>query len=271
MEVKIIGIPSIKIIDEGDDIIGIFLESLKKEQLSLEDYDIVVIASKAVSFSENRVIDAVQITPRVTNLAKKVAQKAKISDEFAQVILEECNYNFIGVVPGAITTMNEYGLLANAGADQSNVGANRVILLPKNCKDSAKKIHDKLKEIVGKKIGIIIADSRTMPMRLGTVGCALGTYGFRAVLDERGKKDLFGRKMHITTRAIADQLATAAEIVMGETDEQTPFAIIRNYKFVEIKEQEENDINTLITAEQCMFIGPLLNCIKEKSEKQNAD
>jgi len=109
-----------------------------------------------------------------------------------------------------------------------------------------------------------------MPLRLGTVGGALATYGFKAVLDVRGKEDLFGRPMHITTRAIADQLATAAEIVMGETDEQVPFALIRGYTIERIDPSEEEDINTLITAEQCMFIGPLLKCLEEeKGVKKN--
>jgi F420-0:gamma-glutamyl ligase len=116
---------------------------------------------------------------------------------------------------------------------------------------------------MNKYVGIIIADSRTTPLRLGTVGCALATYGFLSILDERGKKDLFGRPMHITVRAIADQLATAAEIVMGETDEMIPFAIIRGFPMIRISKDEEMDLNTLISPEECMFIGPYINKTNE--------
>ncbi|MBY9000914.1 MAG: coenzyme F420-0:L-glutamate ligase, partial [Candidatus Heimdallarchaeota archaeon] len=184
--------------------------------------------------------------------------------EFTQIILDECDNNYIGVVPGALTTINHYGLLANAGADQSNVSDSSAILLPKNCKKSAKTLYVKILENTGKNVGIIIADSRTMPMRLGTVGTALATFGFASVIDERGKSDLFGRPMHMTSRAVADQLATAAEIVMGETDERIPFVIIRNFPLLQISEADEEDISDLIPADLCMFIGPLLPCIREK-------
>jgi len=157
--------------------------------------------------------------------------------------------------------------MANAGADQSNVGIGKVILLPQNCKISAEKIHKRILDQLNKYVGIIIADSRTMPLRLGTVGGALATYGFKSIIDERGKNDLFGRPMHITTRAIADQLATAAELLMGETTEQTPFVIIRGYPIERISSEDEQDINSLITEDNCMFIGPLLPCLEEKMKR----
>ena len=268
MNIELIPIPAVKIIADGDDLIDIFLKSLEKKNEKIENNDIIVFASKVVSFSEKNVVDFNDIEQRVKPIARKIAEKAKMPAEFAQIILEECNYNYIGTVPGAITTYNEYGLLANAGADQSNVGEKRVVLLPKDSKKSAKRIHDALTKITKKEIGVIIADSRTMPMRLGTVGCALGTYGFKAILDERGRKDLFNKEMHITQRAVADQLATAAELLMGETNEQIPFVIIRGYPMIKIEDKDEKNINKLISAKNCMFIGPLFSCIQEKVEKE---
>ena len=178
--------------------------------------------------------------------------------EFAQVILDESDSNYTGVVPGAITTINRYGLLANAGADQSNAGKDRIILLPKKSKKSAEEVHNFINDKFKKFVGVIVADSRTTPLRLGTVGCALATFGFLSILDERGQDDLFGRPMHITVRAIADQLATAAEIVMGETNEMIPFAIIRGFPMIRITKAEEMDLNALISAEECMFMGPFI-------------
>ncbi|MHA2308485.1 MAG: coenzyme F420-0:L-glutamate ligase [Candidatus Heimdallarchaeaceae archaeon] len=259
---EIIPVRSVKIIEEEDDLLTVLSQSLENQNISLKDDDILVIASKVISVVEGRIIsyDSVEYG----ELAEKLGIAAKIPPEFAQLILNESDDNYIGAVPGAITTLNAYGLLANAGADQSNVGERQAILLPKDCKKSAKELHKIIEEKYEKYVGIIVADSRTMPLRLGTVGGALATFGFKAVLDVRGKEDLFGSPMHITTRAIADQLATAAEIVMGETDEQIPFVVIRGYPMLRINPSEEEDLNALITAEECMFIGPLLKCLEEK-------
>jgi coenzyme F420-0:L-glutamate ligase len=258
---QVIPIHSSKIIEKDDNLLTVLLDSMEEQELAFEDDDMLVVASKIVSVVENRIIDFDSITS--TDLAKKLAKKAKISPEFAQIILNESNNNFIGAVPGAITTINQYGLLANAGADQSNVRDNQAIILPGDCKKSARKLHTQIKQNFSKYVGVIIADSRTMPLRLGTVGGALATYGFLPVIDERGNEDLFGRLMHITTRAIADQLATAAELVMGETNERIPFVIIRGYPLKRIKMEEEQDINRFISAEECMFLGPLMPCLEK--------
>jgi len=261
---QVIPILSSKIIEESDDLLNVLLNSMEQQNLVFEDNDLLVVASKVVSVVENRILNFDTIT--YTDLAEKLAKKAKISPEFAQIILNESNNNFIGAVPGAITTINKYGLLANAGADQSNVNDEQAIILPEDCKASARKLHMQIYQHFSKFVGIIIADSRTIPLRLGTVGAALATYGFLSVIDERGNKDLFGRLMHITTRAVADQLATAAEIVMGETNEQIPFVIIRGYPLRRIKMEEEKDINTFISAEKCMFLGPLMSCLEKQKE-----
>lgn len=262
--IEIIAIPSYKIIEKTDDLFDILVESLQSKSVVFQENDVLIIASKVISVTEGRVVSFATVSP--SPLAKKLAEQMHTAAEFTQIILDECENNYIGVVPGALTTINKYGLLANAGADQSNVKENEVIVLPVNSKKSARNLHTKILETTQKKVGIIIADSRTMPMRLGTVGTALATYGFKSVIDERGKSDLFGRPMHFTSRAIADQLATAAEIVMGETAERTPFVIIRNYPLIPVSEDDEIDINYLIPEDLCMFLGPLLPCIKEKIE-----
>ncbi len=255
-QIQIIPVPSVKIIEVKDDLLSILFDSLSENKIHLENDDILVIASKVVAVAEDNIVHYSTVTPSIE--AIELAKEAHMDPEFAQVILDESNGKYTGAVPGAITTLNEYGLLANAGADQSNARDKQIILLPKNSKKSAEQIHKQILEKINSYVGIIIADSRTTPLRLGTVGCALATFGFESLLDERGNNDLFGREMHITVRAIADQLATAAEIVMGETDERTPFAIIRGYPIKRIIENEEINLNTQISAEECMFIGPML-------------
>lgn len=263
-KIEIIPIKASKVIEAGDILIEVLFQSLEQCGEELKENDVLVIASKVVAVTQGRIVDFSTINP--SEKANKLAKKASIPPEFAEIILRESNGQYIGVVPGAITTINEYGLLANAGADQSNVEEGKAILLPKDIKESAKHIHEQI--LLRKKtyVGVIIADSRTMPMRLGTVGCALGTYGFEPITDERGKKDLFHKTMHITTRAIADQLATAAELVMGETKERIPFAIIRGYNINRISDREETDINNAISIEQCMFLGPVWDCLKSRSD-----
>ncbi len=114
--ISIIPIASTKVINENDELIDVLIASITKEGITLQDKDILVIASKVVSMAEKAVIDYSKISP--TETAKKLAIKARIPAEFAQIILDECDNQFIGTVPGAITTVNKYGLLANAGADQ---------------------------------------------------------------------------------------------------------------------------------------------------------
>lgn len=263
-KIEIIPIKAIKVISPSDSLIEVFFDSLKANNQSINESDILVIASKIIAVVQGRIVDLKKVIPSTE--ARKLAVQAKIPAEFAEIILKESQGRYLGVVPGAITTINQYGLLANAGADQSNAEDGKVILLPENMKENAKIFHQQILSKTGKYVGIIIADSRTMPLRLGTVGCALATYGFEPIIDERGNKDLYNKPMHITTRAIADQLATAAEIVMGETNEQTPFAIIRGFPMKKISEDKEIDINRLITMEKCMFLGPIVDCIKEKGE-----
>lgn len=267
--IEIIAIPSNKIIEEHDDLISVLFNSMNSISISFQDNDILIVASKVISVTEGGIVNFSNVRP--TNLAIKLSKKMHTPPEFTQIILDECDNKYIGAVPGALTTLSQYGLLANAGADQSNIGENRAIILPKDCKRSAKLIHKRIEQDTGKSVGIIVADSRTMPMRLGTVGTALATYGFKSVIDERGKNDLFNRPMHITNRAVADQLATAAELVMGETDEQIPFVIIRNYPALIIDPKDEININDLIPAESCMFLGPLIPCLKEKIEGEKYD
>ena len=255
-QIQIIPVTSSKIIELNDDLLAILFSSLNQNNLHLKDDDVLIIASKVIAVTEGSIATYSSINPSAK--AIELAHEAHMDPEFAEVILNESNGTYIGTVPGAITTINKYGLLANSGADQSNAGGKQIILLPRDCKKTAEKIHSVIKEKTGSYVGVIIADSRTTPLRLGTVGCALATFGFESLLDERGNDDLFGRKMHITVRAIADQLATAAEIVMGETNEQIPFAIIRGYSLKRIPKEKEIDLNTQITAEKCMFIGPFL-------------
>lgn len=254
MPIEIIPVRSHKIIEESDSLLEVFFEALKQSEVDLKDGDILVVTSKVVSVTEGRSIPFSKIQPG--DEAKALSKEAKLPPEFIQIVLDNSK-SHTGLVPGALTTLNKYGLLANAGADLSNAGPDKVIVFPKDPKESAKMLHDAIKES-GINVGIILADSRMTPLRSGTIGLALATYGFNPIVDERGKMDLYGRPMKVTTRAVADQLASAAELVMGETDERIPFVVIRGYSFSEIKSEDEYELIGQIDPKDCMFLGSFL-------------
>ena len=143
--------------------------------------------------------------------------------------------------------------LPNAGVDGSNAPPGCLIPLPLNPDASAIRIRKEIEQLCGVKVGVIIADSRTHAMRSGCSGVAIGCAGIESVIDDRGRTDLFGRRMEVTKRAIADNISSAAEIVMGETDEGVPAAIVRG---LDIPIKEVSGVES-IDANDCLFMGLL--------------
>ena len=136
-------------------------------------------------------------------------------------------------------------VLANAGVDVSNVsGGDSVATLPKNPDFSAKKIREKIKELTGKDVVVIISDTSGRPLRIGQINVAIGVSGMVPLLDRRGEKDLFGYELKVKEIAIADELASAAELVIGEADEGIPVALIRGYrKYVKSEKAKASILN----------------------------
>jgi coenzyme F420-0:L-glutamate ligase len=146
-------------------------------------------------------------------------------------------------------------LLPNAGVDASNAPPGCVTPLPKDPDKSALAVKTAIERRYGVKVGVIIADSRTHAMRLGCSGVAIGCVGITAVIDDRGRSDLFGRSLEVTKRAVADNIVSAAELVMGEADECTPAAIIRG---IGLPIGDQIGIES-IAADECLFMGMLRN------------
>jgi len=211
------------LINAKDDIVKIISECV--ERYGVLDGDIFVIASKVVAVSEGRVAELAKV--RASTKAKRLAKKYALEEGFAQLVIEEADAIF-GGVPRAILTLKSGIFVANAGIDHSNAPIGHAILWPKNPQEAAVNIRKRLSSRFGKKLGVIICDSHCVPLRAGSVGVAIGVSGIPAVIDERGKEDIFGRKMLITRRAIADNLSCAAVSVMGECAECTPAALVRN-------------------------------------------
>jgi coenzyme F420-0:L-glutamate ligase len=189
--------------------------------------DIVVISSKFVSMSEGAIVDLGKV--RVSKKARALAKKCYMEPKMAELVLRESDCIIRGV-PGFLLAVRDGMIAPNAGIDKSNVPKGYAILYPRDPFGTAEKLRQKFQDRLGIRVGIVIADSRLMPTRIGTTGVAIACAGFEPVDDLRGKKDLFGNILRVTFKAVADGLATMGVAMMGESDESTPAAVVRGAK-----------------------------------------
>lgn len=191
--------------------------------------DVVVISSKFVSMSEGSIVklSAVKVTKRANDLAIQNHMDARL----AELVLRESDC-ILGGVPGFLLAIRDGMIAPNAGIDKSNVPKGYAILYPRSPFETAEILRLKFFVELGRRVGIVIADSRLMPTRIGTTGVAIGCAGFEPVDDQRGKRDLFGNILRVTLKATADSIATMGVAVMGESNESTPVAIVRGANVV---------------------------------------
>ena len=235
------------VISTGDDIVQAICDSLDSQGLSVTDGDIFVFAESAVATAEGRMVDLSTISPG--EKAREMAEKYSLDAREMELVLNECD-EIIGGVAGAALTITKGCLAPNAGIDGSNAPEGHVVLLPADPQKSATEIRTKLESRFSCHVGVIIGDSRTQPLRLGCVGVALGTSGIVPVEDARGSCDLFGKPLHITRKAVADNLVSAAQLVMGEADECIPCVLVRG---AEVTMIEDSEPMPLFTPAECMY------------------
>ncbi len=209
----------------GDSIPNLLSKGLAKSRVRLKTRDIVAVSSKIVGITEDRILYLESVKPG--SKAKSLARKYSLTAAFAQAVLDEAD-TVVGGVKGALLTVKNGDAVANAGIDRKNAPEGAVVLWPRNADLSAKNIRRSILRKSGKNVGVVIVDSRVSPLRLGTTGFAIGCAGFEPIEDIRGTLDLFGRRIEITVRAIADGIAAAAQLVMGEAADRIPFAIVRD-------------------------------------------
>jgi len=236
------------IITEGDSITDRVIAAAEHVCRGFKDGDILVLAETAVATAEGNVITLSAIVPSAQ--AKVLGEKYQMDPRTVEVVIRESD-SIVGGIRGFLLCMKGGTLLPNAGVDASNAPPGCVTPLPKNPDLSAITIKDSIRKKTGAEVGVIIADSRTHAMRLGCSGVAIGSAGITAVIDDRGRSDLFGRRLEVTKRAVADNIASAAELVMGEADECIPAAIIRG---LGMPIGDQVGIET-IDAEECLFMG----------------
>jgi len=227
--IELIGLADLPVIRPGDDLCELISAALARNDLPLAAGDIVVVAQKIVSKAEDRFVDLATVTP--SERAQQIAAEHAKDPRLVEVILTESR-RIVRQHRGVLITEHRLGyVMANAGVDQSNVappdGRERALMLPLDPDGTAAKLRRELSARHGCDVAVIINDSFGRPWRQGTTGVALGAAGLPALVDQRGSPDLFGRTLHVTVVALADEIAAAASLVMGEAAEGIPVAVVR--------------------------------------------
>jgi coenzyme F420-0:L-glutamate ligase/coenzyme F420-1:gamma-L-glutamate ligase len=228
--VQVFAVENLPLIEKGDNLGKLIVEAAKKQNTPIQEKDIVVVTHVVVSKAEGNVIDLDKVKP--SEKAKEIAQKTNKDPALVEVILQETK-DIVRVGQNSIITETVSGIIcANAGVDRSNVSGDRnVVPLPKNPSASAENIRKEIKLLTDADVAVIISDTHGRPFRLGEINVAVGVAGFKPIRDRRGEKDLFGYTIRIKQTAIADELSSAAELVIGQTNEGIPAAIIRGYNY----------------------------------------
>jgi len=226
--ISIIGLEGIPLIKRGDDLSRIIVEAAERQGLGIEDGDVVVVTQKIVSKAEGRLVDLREIEP--SEFAKEIADRTDREPEHVEVILRETG-RIVKMKRGVLITETKHGFVcANAGVDRSNIEEGLVCLLPEEPDESARRIRDGIREITGKETAVLITDTWGRPWRLGQVDFAIGLAGMSPFRDYRGETDKFGYTLSVTNIAVADELASAAELVKGKLSD-IPVVIIRGYDY----------------------------------------
>ncbi len=243
---QMIGIKT-PLICPGDCLAEIIIDSVHEHGMHFQDNDILIIAESPLATAEGRLVRLDDVVPG--ERARELAEKYQLDPREMELILQECDEIF-GGVPGAALTITKGTLAPNAGIDGSNAPEGHVVLLPEDSQGSACSIRRTIEERCRCNIGVIVGDSRTQPLRLGCVGIALGSSGIMPVEDARGTLDLFGKEMNITRKAVADNLVSAAQLLMGEAGESVPAVLVRGAPVSIVNE----DIKMpLFSREECMY------------------
>lgn len=216
------------LIEAGNDLGGLLIDALRRLQIEPRSKDVLVVAQKVVSKAEGRVVDLKTVAPSAR--ARALAQEVNKDPRLVEVVLSESD-EVVRHRRDVLIVAHRLGfIMANAGVDQSNVaGADSdcVLLLPRDPDASAKALKERLDREFGVEVGVIVNDSFGRPWRVGVVGVALGAAGLPALRSMIGSPDLFGRKLRVTEVAVADEIAAAASLLMGQGAEGQPAVLVR--------------------------------------------
>ena len=247
------GFPLIK---PGDDVARTIIDSARKNGLSIEDGDVIVIAQKIVSKAESRVVELERVVPSAR--AEGLAEKTGKDPRFIELILEETK-RVIKVSREVLLVEDIRGLICiNAGIDKSNVeGRTSFALLPKDPSASAEKYRSAIKEFAGRSVAVVVCDTYSRPFRRGQVNYAIGVAGLKLFRDYRGKRDLFGQVLKVKNVAVVDEIAAAAELLMGQATEAMPVVVFKGLSSLMASCEKYGMADVFISEREDLFKGAL--------------
>ena len=226
---ELIALKNFPEVEPGNNIAELIVNNINVNNVSIDDLDIIVIAQKVISKAENRYVDLDKIN--ISDQAKKLAFNLKKDEGLVQAIINETN-KIISTEKNVIIVEHKLGFInINAGIDQSNIPQtdNLALLLPENPSKSAKVIQTNLSNQLNKNLSIIISDSMTRPYRSGVINFALASSNIQSLVNLKGENDMYGNKLKGTEVAVADELASAAGLLMGQSDEKKPIILIKGF------------------------------------------
>jgi coenzyme F420-0:L-glutamate ligase/coenzyme F420-1:gamma-L-glutamate ligase len=228
--VEVIAVENLPLIRKGDNLAELICNAAKKQNTPIQERDVVVITHVAVSKAEGNVVNLDEVSP--SERAKEISQQTEKEPALVEVVLRETK-EIVRIGPNSLITETKNGIVcANAGVDRSNIeGERNVVLLPKDPDVSAQKTRQEIKKLTGCDVAVIVSDTHGRPFRMGEINVAIGVAGIKPIRDRRGEKDLFGYVLKIKQTCVADELASAAELVIGQADEGIPVALIRGYNY----------------------------------------
>ncbi len=228
MQIEIIPVKISADINPHDKLDSKIIEAMRQSMFELQDGDILVVAQKIVSKAEDRIVDLDSVTS--SRKAEKMAKEHEKDPQIMEVILRE-SVKILRAQNGIIVSETKHGFVcANAGVDQSNIQGNKAVLLPTDADRSARKLKEAVKRKIGKDVAVIITDTFGRPFRNGQTNVAIGVAGIKPIKSYIGSNDMHGRRLKVTEIAVVDEIASAAELVMGKTS-GIPVAVVRGYKY----------------------------------------
>lgn len=239
--VQVIGINELPIVKEGDNLAELICKAAEKQGSPIQNGDVIVITHVVVSRVEGRTVNLDDVNP--SEFAKSVAAQYGKDPVMVEVVLRESK-RIVRMDDGKLITETKHGFVcANAGVDKSNVPGERIVaLLPEDPDSSARRIREEIRRLTGCDVAIIISDTHGRPLREGEINVAIGVAGIKPIRSRIGEKDLFGYVLRVKQTAVADELCSAAELVIGQADEGVPVAIIRGYKYLKCEDARATEL-----------------------------
>jgi coenzyme F420-0:L-glutamate ligase/coenzyme F420-1:gamma-L-glutamate ligase len=239
--VQIIAVEGLPIIKKGDRLAQLLCNTAKRQGTPIQDGDVIVVTHVVVSRAEGNIVSLDKVQP--SEFAVKTAEQHGKDPALVEVVLREAK-SIVRMGNGNLITETRHGFVcANSGVDRSNVKEQRsVVLLPKDPDRSAENLRQQIKKLTRRRVAVIISDTHGRPLRMGETNVAIGIAGLKPIRDRRGEKDLFGYVLRVKQTAIADELAAAAELVIGQADEGVPAAIVRGYNYPEAEGSKATEL-----------------------------